>query len=172
MNIYKKISLVLTGARVKVRLGKVGSVDPVLVRAAKNGRDADSGGQLLSERGPGTACTITSVGVLAEGDLIGTRIAAAPLRPACCVDDVGQSSVLEDNASVVPPWATKVVSPSLDGVTGSSRDLGLVDDIVGGVRVRVATIGRDVAKGRSKNADVDTIEPGGGRLSEDEVGCT
>lgn len=158
-----------SAAYAKKRLGKVGSVNPVLVRAAKDGRNADSSRQLLSEARPGTAGTITSVAVLSEGDLVTASVTAAPLRPALGVDDVRQSGVLEDNASVVPPGAAEVVGTSLYGVPGSSRDLGLVDDVVGRVGIRVATVGCDVAKGGSEDTDVDTIEPGGGLLSEDKV---
>lgn len=72
-----------SAARPMLRLRKVGGVDPVLVRAAKNSGDADSSGQLLGEASPGTAGTIASVAVFTEGDLVGAGVAAAPLCPAC-----------------------------------------------------------------------------------------
>lgn len=92
--------------------------------------------------------------------------------PTRRVDDVGECSVLEDNAGVVPPWTAEVESTSLHCITGGSRDLRLIDDVVRRVGGRVAAIGCDVAKRSSEYTDVYTIEPSGSLLSEDEVGST
>ena len=156
----------------KIISGEVGGVNPVLVRAANHGRDADSSRVLFCEARAGTFRTIPSVTVFGKGDLIGSCITTAPLYPARRIDDVRKSSVLENHACIVPPGATEVVSASLDSVARSSRDLGLIDDIVGGVRVGVATIGRNITLRGSKNTNVDAVEPGGGLLSKYEVRST
>lgn len=152
-----------------VQLREVGGVDPILVRAAEDGRDAYSSGELLRERSSCAACAIASVTVLAKSDLVGARVATLPLSPASRVDDIGESSVLKDNAGVVPPRAAEVERTSLHGVTGGSRYFRLIDDVVRGVRVRVATVGCDVANRGSKDADINPIEPSGSLLPENEV---
>lgn len=130
MNIHKKISPCFPGPHERMRLREVSSVDPVFVGAAKYSRNADSRRQLLAKAGPGSTRTVAGVTELSKSDLVSARVTATPLPPALRVDDVGQSGVLEDNASIVPPGATKVVRTRLDGVARSSRDLRLVDDIV------------------------------------------
>lgn len=92
--------------------------------------------------------------------------------PTRRVDDVGECSILEDNAGVVRPWTAEVESTSVHCVTGGSRDLGLIDDVVRRVGGRAAAVGCDVAKRGSEYTDIYTIEPSDSLLSEDEVGGT
>lgn len=155
-----------------MRLREIGSVNPVLVGAAENGGDTDSCRDLLAESGSGTAGTSASVAVLVECDLVGARVAGGPFCPTLSIDDVGKSSVLENDASVVPPRTAEVVSTSSNGVTRSGRNLGLVDNKVGWVRGGVATAGGDVTKGSSKDANVNAVEPRYCLLSEYKIGTS
>jgi hypothetical protein len=123
---------------------EVGSVDPILVRAAKDSSDADSSRQLLAERSPSATGTITGVTKLSVVHVV-SRVSAGPRGPALRVDDARQGGVLEDDARESPPRATKVVGTGFDCVTSGSRDLGLVDDVVGRVGGGIATVGSDVA---------------------------
>ena len=123
---------------------EVRSIDPVLVRAAKDSSDADSSRQLLAERSPSATGTITGVTELSVVQVV-SRVSAGPRGPALRVDDVRQSGVLEDDARECPPRAAKVVGTGCDCVASSSRDRGLVDDVVGRVGGGIATVGSDVA---------------------------
>lgn len=123
---------------------QVGSIDPILVRAAKDSSDADSSRQLLAERSPSATGTITGVTKLSVVHVVG-RVGAGPRGPALRIDDVGQSGVLEDDPRESPPRTTEVVGTGCDCVPGSSRDLGLVDDVVGRIGGGIATVGSDVA---------------------------
>lgn len=91
--------------------------------------------------------------------MVGVGRVAAPDVPAGTIDHVAETCILEHHASIVAPRATEVVGPSGNGLPGCCGYGGLVDDIVGWVRGRVAAVGGDVVASID-HSDVHAVEPG------------
>lgn len=102
--------------------------------------------------------------------MVRIRLAGSPDSPPSTINNIAKARALEHDPSVIAPRTAEVVRARGHGLPRCSGDGGLVDHVVRGVGGGVAPVGGDVVAA-IYDADVDAVEPGGGSLAEDEVGC-
>jgi hypothetical protein len=95
--------------------------------------------------------------------VVSVIITSVPDLPPSTVDNIRQSSVLDNNTGIVPPWTAEIVN------TRARRtiDVGVIDDVVGGVGFGVTAAGCHCTC--ADGVDVAVLEPGNTFLAEDEV---
>lgn len=139
------------------------------IARTQNSSDSNWARDLLREANTLSASTSTSIAVFLEHNIGSTSIASVPNVPASAIDDISHARALEHHAGESSPRATEVVGTGGDGVSGSSGDGRLVDNVVACV-VGGAAGGGDVTLGGREDANVDLLEPGLSVLAEDKIG--
>lgn len=152
-----------------MNLREVRSINPISIVRSQELLDANRAIQSSSKVRTGALRPGTSVSVLGKDDIASTLITFVPDRPSLAVDSIGEGSRLENDTGILAPWAAEVVGSGRDGVTVSGFDGGRVDDVVVDGVLGFTAAGGDVAGVGVEELDVDTVEPGGRVLTEDEV---
>ena len=87
---------------------KVCAVNPTCIIASNNGRDGERCANLGCEARTRATGTGACVANLLKGNILSVGCAAAPLAPACTVDDARQTAVLKADSCILAPRATEV----------------------------------------------------------------
>lgn len=141
------------------------------VAASKNRGNGKCRGGLAGKAGSGTGSASTSVSVLLESNIRGLGSAGAPLRPSGSVDDIGHAGLLDGDTSIWLPRTSEVECTAWNGLAGTGGNAAVVKDVPAAGAGAITAGGGNVSESGGHETDVAVREPGGSRLTEDEVGC-
>jgi hypothetical protein len=110
----------------KVCLVNIGST---CITTSQNISNSNSLAQLCPKLS--RACsTISGVGILAETNMISSRISSVPSMPTSGIDNIRDSSALHSNPGISTPWSTQVVSTLWYICTTLCSNRAMIQDVV------------------------------------------